>query len=132
MSITQKQIAEHLGVSQSLVTQSLRDLPRIPEATRDRIKQAAKELGYNALVHNEARLLQARRNGIINTVETLCVLTGGFFEGLPINEVPFYQPILRGMKAEAARREFFLRQRRARKTPPFPGSEWRGRGARAV
>jgi len=108
MSVTQKQIAEHLGVSQSLVTQSLRDLPRIPEATRLRVKEAARELGYIAHSNDAARTLRARRDGTRPLTQTIGVLMGDFFEGLPLHEVPFYQPLLQGLKAEAARRDVDL------------------------
>jgi len=44
--ITLKDIAARAGVHLSTVSLALRDHPRIPQATRDRIRQAAAELSY--------------------------------------------------------------------------------------
>ncbi|MDP3891840.1 LacI family DNA-binding transcriptional regulator [Nocardioides sp.] len=52
-------IAEHLGVSRQLVSIALRDMPGASDATRARVKQAAKELGYSP--HQGARLLRQYR-----------------------------------------------------------------------
>lgn len=46
MSISLKHIAEAAGVSRTTVSLALRNHPRIPEATRKRIRQLADELGY--------------------------------------------------------------------------------------
>ena len=43
---TIKKIAEYTGFSASTVSYALRDNPRIPEETRERIKKAAAEMGY--------------------------------------------------------------------------------------
>lgn len=48
MSVTKKQIADHLGISRTAVSLVLNNSPSssISQETRDRILQAAKELGY--------------------------------------------------------------------------------------
>lgn len=43
---TQRDIARILGISNATVSLALRDHPRIPAATRERIKQTASEMGY--------------------------------------------------------------------------------------
>ena len=46
MAVTQKEIAQHVGVSRSTVVQVLNGIGRVNSQTRDKILQAAKELGY--------------------------------------------------------------------------------------
>jgi DNA-binding LacI/PurR family transcriptional regulator len=56
---TMSDIAQHLGVSRQLVSIVLRDMPGASDETRARVKQAAKELGYNP--HQGARMLRQYR-----------------------------------------------------------------------
>lgn len=44
--VTLKQVAEQVGVHPTTVSMALRNHPRIPVATRDRIKRKADEMGY--------------------------------------------------------------------------------------
>lgn len=53
-------IAAHLGVSRQLVSIVLRDMPGASQATRERVLQAAKELGYSP--HMGARTLRQTRS----------------------------------------------------------------------
>lgn len=59
---TLQDVAERAGVHRSTVALALRDHPRIPAATRERIKRIAVRLGYriNPLV---AALMRSRRSG---------------------------------------------------------------------
>ena len=59
---TLQDVADRAGVHRSTVALALRDHPRIPEATRVRIKAVADQLGYrvNPFV---AALMQSRRVG---------------------------------------------------------------------
>jgi LacI family transcriptional regulator len=59
---TLQDVAEQAGVHRTTVSLALRDHPRIPKETRERVKSAATRLGYqiNPLV---AALMQARRLG---------------------------------------------------------------------
>ncbi|BET66983.1 hypothetical protein ASA1KI_19010 [Opitutales bacterium ASA1] len=61
-SVTLQDVAERAGVHRSTVTLALRDSPRLPLATRRRIKAIADALGYrvNPLV---AALMRSRRSG---------------------------------------------------------------------
>jgi DNA-binding LacI/PurR family transcriptional regulator len=45
-AVTQKDIAQKLGLSQSSVSKALKDDPEIERTTRDRVHAAARELGY--------------------------------------------------------------------------------------
>ncbi|HOS42311.1 MAG TPA: LacI family DNA-binding transcriptional regulator, partial [Armatimonadota bacterium] len=49
-SVTQRDVAEHCGVTVGTVSLALREDPRISRATTQRIQAAAKELGYPVLV----------------------------------------------------------------------------------
>ena len=59
---TLQDVAEASGVHRTTVSLALRDHPRIPQATRDKVKATAARLGYqiNPLV---AALMQSRRLG---------------------------------------------------------------------
>lgn len=59
---TLQDVANTAGVHRTTVSLSLRDHPRIPPATRERVKAIAKQLGYriNPLV---SALMQSRRSG---------------------------------------------------------------------
>jgi LacI family transcriptional regulator len=62
-SPTLQQIAEHLGVSKTAVSMALRGQPRISTQLKERVRQAAHDLGYtpNALVAAHMAHLRARR-----------------------------------------------------------------------
>ncbi|MGK9147157.1 LacI family transcriptional regulator [Plantibacter flavus] len=60
---TMKDIAEHVGVSRQLVSLVLRNGPGPSAESRDRILQAAAELGYRP--NTSARLLRQRRTHLI-------------------------------------------------------------------
>lgn len=59
-------IAEHLGVSTATVSLALRDSPLVAEATRQKIKASAVELGY--IYNRRAASLRTSRSGIIGVV----------------------------------------------------------------
>ena len=61
--VTQAQIAEKLGISRQLVTLALAGYPQVASATRERIKKAARDMGYRPNPH--ARALRQKRTGII-------------------------------------------------------------------
>jgi len=61
--VTQAQIAEKLGISRPLVTFALAGYPQVAKATRDRILEAAREMGYRPNPH--ARALRRKKTGII-------------------------------------------------------------------
>ena len=104
MAITQQQIAEHLGVSRSLVARALRGHSEVSLETRDRVRKAARVLGYNAHSNHNARALASRRYGRHARSGIIAVM-GMLFEGLPLRGVPFFVPMLDGIELEAARFE---------------------------
>ncbi len=87
-------IADHLGVSTATVSLALRDSPLVAEATRDKIKKSATELGY--IYNRRAASLRTSRSGII---------------GVVVHDImnPFFAEILLGIEEElGARSRTFL------------------------
>ena len=68
MAVTQKQIADALGVSRSLVGEALGGNVKVAAGTRQKVLQMAQQLGYDAQANPEARGLIAKRYG--NRVRT--------------------------------------------------------------
>lgn len=64
--ITIKDIAEHLGLSHPTVSRALRDLPSVQVKTRERVKQAALELGY--IPNSGARMLRRTRSELVGVI----------------------------------------------------------------
>jgi DNA-binding LacI/PurR family transcriptional regulator len=64
-----RDVADHVGVSQQLVSLVLRNDPGPSAATRERILAAAEELGYRA--NASARLLRQKRTRLIGAVYTM-------------------------------------------------------------
>jgi len=64
--ITIKDIADHLGLSHPTVSRALRDMPSIRAQTRERVKQAAIELGY--IPNSGARMLRQTRSELIGVI----------------------------------------------------------------
>lgn len=62
MKITIVEIAKKLGVHPSTVSLALRDSPKIPEKTREKVKKTAEEMGYRVNPYVSA-LMSARRQG---------------------------------------------------------------------
>jgi LacI family transcriptional regulator len=103
MAVTQKQIAQLLSLSQPQVAQALNGQPGVSEATRQRVLEAAKSLGYNLNSNGGARRLAALRYGKSLKTGTVAVLMGDFFEGLPLPQLPFFREILQGLHQEIER-----------------------------
>lgn len=93
MAVTQKQIAEALGLSRSVVGEALSGHPRISPQTRERVMDMARQLGYDPGANVEARSLIARRYGnrvknqvvglVLDFTDTMLNMTGALtFQGL--------------------------------------------------
>ncbi|MGK9149461.1 LacI family transcriptional regulator [Plantibacter flavus] len=89
---TMKDIAEHVGVSRQLVSLVVRNVAGPSAESRDRILQAAAELGYRP--NTSARLLRQRRTRLIGV---------GF-----VMESPFQVSFVERLFARAAREGFAL------------------------
>ncbi len=87
-------IAETLGVSTATVSLALRDSPLVADATREKIKEKARALGY--IYNRRAASLRTSRSGII---------------GVVVHDImnPFYAEILRAIESELDRnRQTFI------------------------
>jgi len=81
-------IAETLGISTATVSLALRDSPLVASATRDKIKEQARALGY--IYNRRAASLRTSRSGII---------------GVVVHDImnPFYGEILKAIESELDR-----------------------------
>ena len=100
MAVTQKQIAQQLGISQTQVAHALSGHFSVSAATRQRVVETAEKMGYGAHSNATARQLAAQRYGKKVKIGTVAVLMGDFLEGLPLQQLPFFRDILRGLHEE--------------------------------
>ena len=63
MGVTQKDIAQRLGISRTQVGAALTDDPEVAPATRQLVLATAREMGYSAYSNQSARSLMAQRYG---------------------------------------------------------------------
>jgi DNA-binding LacI/PurR family transcriptional regulator len=73
--ITLREIAESLGVSTMAVSLALRNNPRLPEATRTRIKEQAEKLGYRPDPALSALTTYRHEKQTVRDYRTLAFLT---------------------------------------------------------
>src|SRR5687767_9601242 len=68
-------VADRMGVSRATVSLALRNDPRLPKATRERVQAIARELGYrpDPLVSSHMVRVQARK--AVKQIRTLAFLT---------------------------------------------------------
>jgi LacI family transcriptional regulator len=99
--ITLKNIGDSCAVSKATVSLALRDDPRIPEATRARVKQAAAKLGYrmNPLVSAHSSYVRTSKQSKTTTV--LGYLTNWATSAQPASNL-VNERCLSGMHARAA------------------------------
>ena len=98
MKATIKDVARAAGVSPSTVSRALHDSPRISEAVRARVKQAAKELDFHP--NQMAKSLVSRRTRIVGIV-----FPGDMSKSLGN---PFYPSVLQGLGHAADERRYHL------------------------
>lgn len=103
MSVTQKQIAERLNISRSLVARALQGHSRVAESTRALVQEVAMEMGYDVRANRDARALIARRYGQ-SVRSALIAITFPSALGTFFHYMPFFIPVLAGVEAEAKAR----------------------------
>ncbi len=94
IKITLSTIADDLGVSTATVSLALRDSPLVAEATREKVRLRAKEIGY--VYDRRAASLRTQRSDIV---------------GVIVRDIinPFFAEILRSIEAElGSNRQTFL------------------------
>lgn len=101
--LTQKQIADQLGVSRQLVSFALRGQGRMSDALRRQILEVAKDNGYHQYSNREARAMIARRYGKRAASGIMAVLFRPTFQNQPLSSVPFFMPFFEGLESEAIR-----------------------------
>ena len=95
MAVTLKDIAKEVGLSVTTVSRALNDYPDVSPQTKERIRQAAQEMGYHP--HTIARKLQKRRT---DTIGFVIPAAGPRFSD------PFFIQLITGIGDESARQEF--------------------------
>ena len=97
MPVTLQDIADRLGVSVATVSRALAGYDDVAPATRQRVLQAAQEMGYRPNII--ARMLQKQRTDTIGFI----IPTHG-----PRFSDPFFSELLTGVGNKAAEQEFDL------------------------
>lgn len=103
MPVSQKQIAELIGIDRSMVSHALRGDQRVAEPTRLRVLDAARELGYHDGSNQGAREMAARRYG--KHLETRVI--GFVYDGSSVDDY-YGAGIYRGMQDAAGQHDYDL------------------------
>jgi LacI family transcriptional regulator len=106
-SVTQKQIAERVGVSQQLVTLALKGSPLVAAKSADKILAMAKELGYGAHANRHARAMAASRHGIRIKHDILAVIFD-VSPLIPTITAPYFMQMVDGVELEVGERKIDL------------------------
>jgi len=106
MSVTLKQIADELNVSQATVTNALNGKPNVSEALRLVIRETALHMGYDKNANRAAQLLIARRHG--NPVQHNAIALILQVSRKSPHYSPFYRVLMDGAEDEARKRGFDL------------------------
>lgn len=101
MAVTQKQIADKLQVSRSLVGRTLNGGGKVSADLKERILTTAREMGYDLSDNHEARGLIAQRYGRKIRTGTIAV---AFALDTSLDKVPYYVSLLNGLEDEALQR----------------------------
>ncbi len=104
-----RDVAELAGCARSTVSMALRNDPRIPAVTRERISRAAAQLGYkpNPLV---AALMTTRRMQGVQVEHTTLALVTTHRPDEPGRKYPGYQSLVRGATSRASELGYSLRE----------------------
>lgn len=78
---TLRDVAREIGLSTATISLALRDSPHVPPATRERVKQAARALGYRSDPMLAALAAHRWRRRPVPSGSTLAVLADGRVEG---------------------------------------------------
>lgn len=101
MSVTQKEIAQKLNISRSLVARALKGYEEVSPVTRQRVQEAAREMGYDVNANQAARSLIARRYGQKVHTGVIAVAFPPLVSPSPHHMV-FFAPLMKGIESEAA------------------------------
>ncbi len=103
MAVTQKQIAEEVGVTQQLVALALRDHPRVAQKTREKIQRVAKRLGYTNQMNRTARSMAAKRHGrrVQTGIVAAILEPPGQRVGESVASLPYFMTLVDGVETQA-------------------------------
>ena len=105
--VTQKQIAERVGVTQQLVALALKNSPNVAEATRAKVLAVAAELGYDPNANRSARQMAAARHGTRVKNDIVAVIFEAMPDVAPL-AMPYFMPLVDGIEIEAGERQLDL------------------------
>lgn len=100
MSVTQKDIAQKLNISRSLVARALKGYEEVSPLTRQRVEEVAREMGYDLNTNQAARSLIAKRYGQKARTGVIAVAFPPLVSPSPHHMV-FFAPLLKGLESEA-------------------------------
>jgi DNA-binding LacI/PurR family transcriptional regulator len=96
-----KDVARAAGVSTTTVSHALNDKGRLPEQTRERVRQVARELGYRPSAI--ARGLVSGHTGVLGLVASVPDVVQDTFAS-----IEYFSKVINGAAAEATRRGYAL------------------------
>jgi LacI family transcriptional regulator len=107
MSVTLKQIADELNISQATVTNAMNGKPNVGEPMRLKIQETAMRMGYDKYANRGAQVLAAKRHGrrIENGVIALIYHVQ---EASAWQSIPFYRTLLDGVEDALGKRRVDL------------------------
>jgi len=120
MSVTQKEIANSLGLSQSMVARALKGYPSIAKSTHDKVLATAERMGYTAYSNQSARALIAQRYGKRAATGIIAVILPGAKGDEEVSRfAPYFDGFLNGIERQAddANLDVFLCARRNYRLP---------------
>ena len=100
MPVTQKEIADRLGVSRQLVSFALSGRPGVSAKVRENVRLLAQELGYEAHTNRSARMLAGRRNGRRAKSGIIALILPSPTSS-PIRNHPFHSQLMDNIELEA-------------------------------
>lgn len=104
--VTIKDVARAANVSVTTASEALNRKPRVAQATRKKVEQVAKELGYSA--SRSARNLHAGRTGALALIVAPLQLGNQEDSRQAVWDIDFYIQILNGASARAFERGYLL------------------------
>lgn len=92
-SVTLKDIAAEVGITPAAVSRALRDKHDIGQETKEKVREAARKLGYRANI-----IARNLRTGVSNVLGVL----------VPDNEDPYYARVIKGVEETAKKRDYIV------------------------
>lgn len=101
-----RELARHLGISHTTVSDALRNNPRVSERTRERVQQAAKACGYDYNPLAGAIMSEIRRSTVGAFRGLVAIIDLESMQARSAGAAAYHAEILRGARAAADRLGF--------------------------